>query len=136
MAQNRQGHRLEQISAILEDEEEDFDETDDELGLEGDADTFWEPEYESNCVPHITLLGGRRDGLLLSFFHLFNVFTINKFVIYNFNNNEDTINRRIFLKLLSTESVKAHRLSRAIVPSLPSTLKKLLLEPDYVSYNI
>ncbi|CAG4981446.1 unnamed protein product [Parnassius apollo] len=48
MAQNRQSLRLEQISAILEDEEEAFDETDNELGLEGDADTFWEPEHESN----------------------------------------------------------------------------------------
>lgn len=48
MAQNKQSLRPEQISAILEDEEEAFDETDDELYLEGDADTLWKAEHESD----------------------------------------------------------------------------------------
>ncbi|GBP40876.1 hypothetical protein EVAR_88937_1 [Eumeta japonica] len=39
--------RPEQISEIHEDEE-DLDETDDEFYLEGDADTLWESEHESN----------------------------------------------------------------------------------------
>ncbi|CAK1598332.1 unnamed protein product [Parnassius mnemosyne] len=200
-------------------EEEAFNETDHEMGLEGDADTFWEPEYESNSElsdteepststssqsqsdlstrreVHSTLFGFHDDLTLCSyvskkskavvvlssmhhddiidegelkkpemilfynktkggvdtndklcstynvarrtkrwpmviFFHLFNVSAINAFVIYNFNNNEATIRRRIFLKLLSTELVKAHRLARAIVPSLPSALKKRLSKPE------
>lgn len=66
---------------------------------------------------------------MVIFFHLFNTSAINAFIIYNFNNNEATINRRIFLKLLATELVKAHRLAGAIVPSLPRALKKRLSEP-------
>lgn len=66
---------------------------------------------------------------MVIFFHLFNVSAINAFVIYNCN-NDATINRRIFLKLLSTELVKSHRLARAVIPSLPSALKNRLSKQE------
>lgn len=53
---------------------------------------------------------------MVIFFHLFNVSVINALIVYNVN-NETTINRKVFLKTLSTELVKPHRLARAQIPS-------------------
>ncbi|CAH0730590.1 unnamed protein product, partial [Brenthis ino] len=121
MAQNRQSS-TEQISAILEDEEGAFDETDDDLGLEGDADTFWEPEHESNSEisdteEPSTSTSSQPPSDSSTYF-----LGRDKSTKWN-----KTIPSQ---RLLSTELVKAHRLARAIVPFLPSALKKRLSEPE------
>ncbi|XP_060809155.1 piggyBac transposable element-derived protein 4-like [Amyelois transitella] len=79
------------------------------------------------CATYNVARGTNRWPMVV-FYSLMNVAGINSFVIYMLNNPDKKISRRVFIEALSYDLINAQLRRRALITSLPRTLKLRLVE--------